>query len=114
MKICATLYAEKGWAKGMKWPYFVRRSTTTKMTKKLCEMGRPSIKFIEMADQTRLGMGKGWSKPGEATVSGLFSWQTEHSRTNFSISWRLSRKTPKEGGLALFIGHGQISLNQPS
>jgi hypothetical protein len=44
MKTCATLDAEKGWAKEMKWPYFVKRS-------------------IDMADQTRARAIVNWVEP---------------------------------------------------
>jgi hypothetical protein len=48
----------------MKWEYSVNLSTTTNMTFLFPDLGRPSIKSMEMKVQARSGMGKGAKSPG--------------------------------------------------
>jgi hypothetical protein len=63
MKSLATIWAVNGWAKGMKYEYFVSLSTTTSITLWLADLGRPSTKSMEMCVQAWCGIGKGTRRP---------------------------------------------------
>jgi ribosomal protein L13E len=59
----ATVLALQGLFKGMKWQYFERRSTTTKIVSNPLDLGKPVIKSKETSSQMAVGIGKGWSNP---------------------------------------------------
>lgn len=44
------------------------------------------MKSIKITSHACSGIAMGWSKPGEATCSGLFRWHTSQFRTNLVIS----------------------------
>jgi hypothetical protein len=57
--VLATEAAVKGCFRGKKRAYLERRSTTTIMTEWSFEMGRPSMKSIEISVQICVGIGRG-------------------------------------------------------
>lgn len=58
----ATAIVVKGWIKGMKHPYFVRQSTTTKIAEYRPETSKPSMKSMDISAQTVNIIGKGCNK----------------------------------------------------
>jgi hypothetical protein len=75
MKSSTTLLAVYGCHNGMKCAYLVNLSTTTRRQLNYREVGNPSMKSIVAISQGDDGIGRGWSKPGGRTRSGLAFWQ---------------------------------------
>jgi hypothetical protein len=62
-KIDATVSAEYGCQRAMKWVYMEKRSTTDGMTDLPLTLGRPLTKSIDISDQTNIGTGRGARRP---------------------------------------------------
>jgi len=67
--------------RGMKWPYLLRRSTTTKTASFMLDLGSLLMKSMLISFQISVGLGKGWSSPCGEHVWYLFYWHTTHART---------------------------------
>lgn len=63
MKASATIAAVNGRRKAIKWAYFVKRSTTTRIEFTPFDNGSHSIKSMVISSQTRERMCKGCKKP---------------------------------------------------
>ena len=70
----ATLGAEKGCQRAIKWAYLENRSNTTNMASYPLDLGRPSTKFIDRCSHVCAGMGIGWRVPTGAKVDALHCW----------------------------------------
>jgi hypothetical protein len=55
-----------------KWAYLEKRSTTVRITDLSCTLGSPTMKSMEMLDQTCEGTSRGWSRPAGCSVSVFF------------------------------------------
>lgn len=82
----ATVGAVNGCFRGMKWPYLVNLSTTTRIALLESDIGNPSMKSIEMSCQAPWGMGNGCKRPAGWESSCLAYWQTRHCCTKLSTS----------------------------
>lgn len=63
MNLATTVLAENGCLRAKKWPYLLKRSTTTKIVSQPSDLGNPSIKSIVMSSHIRAGTSNGWSSP---------------------------------------------------
>jgi hypothetical protein len=69
--VWATDMAVYGWESDMKWAYLVSLSITTRMVLKVLDLGRPSMKSMQMVCQAWSGIGKGCRRPGSLQCSDL-------------------------------------------
>jgi hypothetical protein len=69
-----TLVAVKGCNKGTTWLYLENLSTTTKIQLVDPDLGRSSMKFMEIVCQAPSGVGSGDRRPGYLLLLGLACW----------------------------------------
>jgi hypothetical protein len=74
IKIWATMEVMDGCWIAHKWAYLERLSTTTMMTDLFPDLGKPTMKSIEIYVWIVGGIGSGWNVLGALTVSPLFHW----------------------------------------
>lgn len=84
-----TLAVVNRWRRGIKLPYFVKKSITTKMQSYEEEVGKPSTKSKEIICQADEGTGNGCRRRGKWVLSGLACWHTRHVCTNNFIVARM-------------------------
>jgi hypothetical protein len=60
------------------------------MTDLLPNLGKPTMKSIEIFIEIVGGSGSGWSLPGGLTVSPLLHWHVSHSVTKVRMSYFIS------------------------
>jgi hypothetical protein len=89
---CATDSAVYGCAKGTKWQYLLKRSTTERMTVLPCTRGSASTKSRPMSAQTMDDTGRGCSNPIGWRCSDLYFWQVAHARTKSCTQLRMLGK----------------------
>ena len=93
MKIWATMDVVNGCWRAQKWAYLERQSMTTMMIELFPDLGKTTLKYIEISHQIAGGIRSGWNVPGALISSPFLCWQTSHSATKVWTSWFIpSRK----------------------
>lgn len=104
MEAVVTMVTVYGCERWVKWAFFVNRSTTSMTTMKPPEDSKLLTKFIYTSDQTRSGMGSGWSNLAGNMLSDLFCWPMSQWRTNSMIVWCIPGTYSHRGGATRFFG----------